>query len=587
VSDAGMLAVERRDAALPLPIIAMMLFGTASACGGETIAPAIDSTAIMDSGADSESPAEVLDDAYDDTGEVTEHCDDPTLEPVPWTIPADIAPGPFFTGAVKPFVLPTWQGEVAYADLRKGCSSIVFLVHFPGYNDALFDTDPAPLVTDARADNHFVIVSDAEDPSEREAALMRFGTRLDGALRARIADPVARAERQRRFHFATVRARAMDGGPGEHLRAWLAWAATPEAQVDLGDRGMAPPPPPQVFGIRPDHRFDPGDALLTAVGAGDSVGMAAWLGHHYAWRQRLEVARREGQRVELHDATTTARRLRLDGIVPDSDSVYWDRVFVDIDITCNENNPFACSEWDRLAHVYLCTSEDCVERDEIARWVTPYWRRGEQAYRFDVSMFSRDFRPGENVRLEIELGPEWERATPWHVAVGVVVVRDETAAEPPRGRIRLLGGGTFDASWNDRTVGVTTPVEASRFAVLATISGHGQQEGTGCAEWCDHRHRLRIDDIEVAMLAHEGAAVGSAFGCARLAADGVLPGQWGNWPQTRAWWCPGLVVTPRFVRLDGPLKAGSTHVVSLESTLGSDTPPPGGDIAMSSWLLWW
>ena len=67
---------------------------------------------------------------------------------------------------------------------------------------------------------------------------------------------------------------------------------------------------------------------------------------------------------------------------------------------------------------------------------------------------------------------------------------------------------------------------------MGIVSGHGQTDGDHCAEWCDHEHTFTVGGTEH-VVASDGQA-GVPRGRAARAAEGVVPGQWGNWAPSRA-----------------------------------------------------
>ena len=67
--------------------------------------------------------------------------------------------------------------------------------------------------------------------------------------------------------------------------------------------------------------------------------------------------------------------------------------------------------------------------------------------------------------------------------------------------------------------------------------------------------------------------------------EGVVPGQWGNWSQSRAGWCPGLPVET--VRFDI-----TSQVTLIENTVTYEASfnggeLRGGDIAKNTYIVWY
>ena len=292
--------------------------------------------------------------------------------------------------------------------------------------------------------------------------------------------------------------------------------------------------------------------------------------------------------VSLLDETTTGRVFTREVTLPDASAMAaFDSLEVDVEIICDERNPFACSEWDRIADIQLCADgAACTERREIARWITPYCRRGRQHWAIDASPFLALLRAGGATSFFVELGPEWERATEWTARVSLRL-RTRGGEARAMGAEPAFRGGAFGATYNDRMpVSFTPPAEATRVELVTILSGHGQESGNNCAEWCDHRHTFSVNGAALPAIAHEGPSIGSARGCAALASEGVLPGQWGNWAQSRAYWCPGLPVEAGRTDITSMVRLGEVNELTYAGSFGTSAPA-GGDIALSSYVVWY
>lgn len=517
---------------------------------------------------------------------------DPSAEPArPGSLAAD-------------FDVETLAGRFHLAERWDGCSSVVVFVHFPGITDALWRSDTSLLFTEGHDHVDYLFVSDSSDPEQRVTDLLVAERSIEAALKTVVRDEPTRQRWRQQIHYVTGRARELDGGLGDYVRSELAFGQTEESRVDLGDRGVVGLPAPVVFGIDRHQRFDPGDSLAPAVGLSETLSMAAFLPRFYAFRKLSADARAAEtvNRFHLYDAVTTSRTLDVNWLPPEGlmierlDSqdtsgeapprVPATRAYFDIEVTCDERNPFACSEWDRIANVFLCTTSDCAETLELGRWITPYWRRGLQRYRLELThLIPLIAAPS---KLRIVLGPDWERPTPWHIRASIHLAHDP-GHTPPRGIIPLFASSPFDDTYSRDQV-IAIPTEATRVELHALISGHGQTPEDNCAEWCDHRHHIEIDGAPITSFDHAAPglpAIGEPRGCAQQADRGVIPGQWGNWAQQRAYWCPGLPVDWQVRDLTPHLTAGQEHGFTLSGTLGPSTPPRGGDIALTSYLVWY
>ena len=94
---------------------------------------------------------------------------------------------------------------------------------------------------------------------------------------------------------------------------------------------------------------------------------------------------------------------------------------IEIQVHCPAMNPFACSEWDRIGRIELCRDLECTQKDEIARWITPYWRRGTRRWFLDVSPFLA-LLSQPNVQLQ---QPVPEAGSPGDSSAGVAGMPDD------------------------------------------------------------------------------------------------------------------------------------------------------------------
>jgi hypothetical protein len=520
-------------------------------------------------------------------------CDELELSRVPFRASGG---GTRFGEVAGDFTVQTLGAPFHLAERWSGCESYVFFAYFPDrQSDALFGSAPDTLVLESPRNVRYFFLTDEPDVGARRARMEALSARFEEGLALWVEDPALRDSWRERFHFVTDRATEVEGSVGAHLRDYMAYRATPESIVDLGERGRAPAPLPNVFGIDRAQTWDPGGSLSPSVGAAPAFRMGAYLAPFFDYRAALD-ARLDAEPatvVTLLDERTTGRIFRPEVTLPDAAAMAThDHLEVDVEITCDERNPFACSEWDRIAWVFLCTgtsadpAERCAERLEIARWITPYWRRGRQRWTIDATPFLGLMRAGGARTFFVELGPEWERATEW---VAQVSLRFSTRGGAPRatGAVRAFTGGAFDASYNEREpFRFTPPAEATRVELVTILSGHGQTSGDNCAEWCDHRHQMTVNGSTLPLIRHEGERIGSDRGCATRASEGVVPGQWGNWAQARAYWCPGLPVEARRDDITARVTRGSENELTYQAFF-RDGAPRGGDVALSAYVVWY
>lgn len=560
---------------------------------------ACDPPAAMDAGIDAGGDDVFTDmDTGTDAGERgPDVCDELSLPRAPLSTSTGID----FGDVAGDFTVQTLDGPWHYATDRSGCESYVFLTYFPDLRasptgtwigDTVWDSVPDGLMTLGARNVQYFYVSYEEDAAARQARMEAMRTTLEESLDFNFAaDEAQQTFWRSHFHFVTDRVTEIDGSVGEHVTDYFAYVVSPDSRVDVGDgRGLAGPPLPFFFGIDRHQRFHAGDDLSPYVGGTPSHRMASWAGHYYNHLFELDarLAADGATVVPILDAErTTTRIFNREVTLPDATAMAaFDHLEVEIGITCDARNPFACSEWDRIADVQVCLDETCTDRRELARWITPYWRRGPQHWTIDATPLLPLLAAGGATRFYVETGPEWERATEY---VGTVALRFSTLEDAPHpaGAVRIYTGGPFVAAYNDREpVMVDIPAEATRVELVTILSGHGQTAPSQCAEWCDHRHLFTVNDTDLPVIRHDGT-VGSDLGCAAHAADGVPPNQLGNWAPERAYWCPGLPVDARRDDITALVTPGEAATLDYRALYGGVGVPPTGDIALSAYVVWY
>ncbi len=564
------------------PHLALLALALA-ACDPEAPAPSDAATLEPDGGP---SPDAGGPDAAIDHGAL---CDELSLPRVPMREGTGLDVG----DVAGDFTLETLSGPFHLAANWSGCESYVFFTYFPGASgDALFGSLFNGALLRGPRNVHYFFSSTEETIEARTDRALGLADQLEQAFDALAVTDDDRAFWRDHLHFVTDRATEIDGSPGAYLREYLRFAATPEANIDLGDRGVAGMIYPFVFAIDREQTWDSGDDLSPSVGQRPSFAMAPYLPRFYNYRFALErrLADEVGTRVVplLDHERTTGRVFTRTVTLPDASAMAaFDTLELDVEITCEARNLFACSEWDRIANIALCADGPaCTERRELGRWITPYWRRGRQHYLLDASALLGLLRGGGEASFRVELGPEWERPTEW---LASVALRLRTAGDAPRaaGAVLAFTGGTFDATYNDREpFHVAIPASATRVELVTLLSGHGQAEGNNCAEWCDHRHTFSVNGTALPTLRHTGALIGSAKGCAEMADRGVIPGQAGNWAPTRAYWCPGMALDPHREDITALITPGEEATITYEGAFQTSAPA-GGDIALSAYVVWY
>ena len=508
-------------------------------------------------------------------------------------------PGIMFGDVAGDFTVTELDGSSwSFRENFTGCESYVFVSYFPPDLDApigigrvttggsIFASPVDEVVENTPLNSHFFFISDETNADTRRRRMDLVRGRLEEAIAAR---PEAERDAQwRRFHLVTDQASQIEGSVGAFLRDYLSWRHTPASFVDLGDRGSAPSPAPYFFGIDRFQRWDAGGSPAQFVGGSPHLRMASYLPLFY--EQKSDVAdQAEAPATErvLLDQPVTDRIFVETVQLPDAETMAgFDTMAFDVMVNCKERNVFACSEWDRIARISVCETEACERHQEVVRWITPYWRRGDRRWIMDASALLGLVGDGGPQTFRIEMGPGWERKTERSVRIALRL-SNEGKDERAVGAVRIAGGGTFDASYNEREpVPFEVPADATRVELVSILSGHGQDATTNCAEWCDHRHRYTINDQALPVV-RSRPGIGSIDGCATAAADGASPGQFGNWAPQRAYWCPGVPVEHIRQDITQLVTLGAENQFDYTATLGANGAPGGGNISSSVYVVWY
>ncbi len=516
-------------------------------------------------------------------------CDELGLARVPFTAQGT---GYAFGDIAGDFSVTTLAGSWVLSQEWTGCESYTFLNYLPDeattFEEELWGSDPSVFV-DTPLNAHFFFLVTLGQESARVGQLEVVKTQIDAAIAASTTDDEERDKQRRRFHYVTDPPVRIAGSVSEFIQDYNSYRADRDNYADLGNRGFAPPPAAHAFAIDRDQRWDSGGNLNQTVGSPPSFQMASFLpgffDHKAALRDR--VAAESGvETYVLVDETVTERELIRDAMLPAQAAMAsYDTLEVDVTVTCRERNVFNCSEWDRIAHIFVCADETCADREELVRWITPYWRRGQRRWIMDASSLMGLVADGGQTYFQVVMGPTWERATPRDVRVAVRL-SNRGAGERATGAELAFTGGTFGPDYNTRDpFSFTPPATASRAELVVVLSGHGQEAGNNCAEWCDHRHRFSVGGTALQEIRHEGQ-IGSRDGCGPASSRGVPPGQYGNWAPERAYWCPGLPVDPIRIDITDEVTFGSANTITYEGAFRTGAPQ-GGNISLSAYVVWY
>lgn len=474
------------------------------------------------------------------------------------------------------FTVQTLDGPWTLSEQWSGCESYVFFNYFEsGYGDGLWGTAPDELFSMGPRNVHYFFTSYETDPAAARARVEGVRDALEEGFDFLSVPEEERRFWRARFHFVVEPLQTVGGSIG---------------QLVSGTRSVL-----FGFAITRQQRFDPVGVLseLRSGGWAPNLRMARYLGPYYDYLHDLD-ARLEADTDAtvlpiLEETEVTERILDRTVTLPDAATMAgFDEMQIDLEVICRADNLGDCSEWDRIGSIQLCVASDCAERDEIARWITPYARNGRRRWILDVTPFLGLVQDGGERTIRVAMGPPWEEPTVRDVNVRLRLAT-RGADDRPFAVQRAFRGGAWNADYNTREpVTFTPPAGATRVELVSIISGHGQGGGTNCAEWCDHVHDFALNGGAPHTVSFPGEA-GTRDGCADRTGEGVVPAQAGNWAPLRAGWCPGLPVPTRRMDLTSELDLGAESSLTYTSSYRGGEPPGGENVMvdLSSYLVFY
>ncbi len=492
-------------------------------------------------------------------------CDELGLEREPYQTGGAAEMG----GLAGDFTVQTTDGPWVFSEERTGCESYVFVSYgATDYGNGLWASVPDGLYLEGPRNAHYFIGTYEADPGAITARLETMQTALNEGFEFHSIPEDEREFWREHIHFVNQPMNEIGGSVGELL------TATPLFAMAI-DRAQ---------------HFDPLGSLFEVRGGGfmPNIGMAAYGPHWFNYLYDLEVGLDGADAMVLPlmpGETLTDRIIERSVTLPDASTMAgFDTLELDVQVHCFLD-PAGCSEWDRIAHIFLCTADGedaCAETRELVRWITPYSRPGRRRWVMDASSLLPLMSEGGDQTFRIVMGPEWEEATEREITISLRLA--DRRDEQPLAAELAFTGGNFDATYNEgREPFVTTiPSGATKVELVAIISGHGQTDGDNCAEWCNHVHTFTANGTEH-VLDFEGQA-GQAKGCAERSAEGVVPGQWGNWAPLRAGWCPGLPVEMLRIDVTDDVTPGEEATFTYAGGFDGGEPR-GGTMSLSAYVV--
>lgn len=489
-------------------------------------------------------------------------CDDPVaFSPGPYGIsPYEVAP---------PFTLPTTDGVFDFETSWTGCDSHFFIQHAAGYaySEGLWKSNPRWLFEESPPNARFFFLS-FDSTAEADVGAMQAS--VEAALEK--LPPAEATWWAGRIHFVPVPARQIEGFVGDVLRA----------------RGYF------AFAIDRFQRMREVGLLMNI--AWDSVNpQLMYLANEV---RAYNFEREREARLEAETATllTVFDRVVTQGhqnyaqvAFPDSFAMSrYDSLEVDLFMDCGD--PASC-EWDYLAHLYLCDTEDPERCDtEIARWVTTYGRDGRWVT--DISPMLAFVQDGGVRRLRFDSSSQSYLTT-----MRLRLLNRGKGMRPVQALPLFRGSAAFDLAYNSlwAPIEFNVPEGTQRVEIAALITGHGfGHDQANCAEFCNHTHHFRVNEGPDRVKEHPMA--GTLFGCQDQVPDGVVPNQYGTWSLGRGGWCPGFDVRWWVIDISGDVVPGQTQTVTYRALYQGQEydpkpiPQPTGfpaRIEITSYVVFW
>lgn len=319
------------------------------------------------------------------------------------------------------------------------------------------------------------------------------------------------------------------------------------------------------------------------------LAMAGYVPRYYNYAYDLDehlAAEADVTVVPLLDGEAVTENHQVySATFPDAQAMAgFDTLEIDVRATCGPSPQDDCGEWDYSAYLRLCANEDCSETHEIARYITPYSRPGTRRWIIEATPFLGLLREGGE--QSFKFGMYWNMNPNTMDLSFRLSDRGHDTAPTEVVPVFSSNGDAFDDTYNERWTPqtFTPPADAAKVELVAIVSGHGQDDGNNCAEWCNHQHQFTVNDATPHKLDYPGEA-GQPLGCAEKVDEGVVPGQWGNWAPGRAAWCPGLPVQPWVVDITDEVELGGSNTLGYEGLFDGDAPA-GGSIRLDAYLVY-
>jgi hypothetical protein len=518
------------------------------------------------------------DDGGGDTGVGEEElCDDGTT-PIPFDASASWSDMDNLAGDLT---VETTEGEWTLSDHWTGCDSYLFLNLYNSsgytYTDELLGSDLEEWLEASPRDVHYFFLSYEQTSSAILDDVEEAADQVEDALED--LDKELAEHWRDRIHFVTETAWTA-GGLGTVLQNYGLWHVGIDRYQYLREVGLM---------YDAASSFNP---------------YALWLWGKEAEYYNFVVARDEAMAAEedvtvlrafdaeyLSDGSWSGTRGSATVTFPDAKTMAtFDTMELDLTMECTGHpEPEYCGEWDYLVYAYLCDADDpATEEDEstscpeLGRFITTYARPGRWV--LDVTPYLAWLQDGGDRTVQF-----------WTVQ-GYDITLDirlsnRGVGDRPYEIEYLWSGGTLNDQYNTNheALVITPPEDATRAAIVATISGHGySSDAEYCGEFCNHENHFTVNGGSTYTKDHPEAS--TAHGCAETVSEGTVPNQWGTWVYGRGGWCPGLQVDQWVQDITADLTFGEENTLEYSVTIDGVEPydtSTDGRIDMTSYIVYY
>jgi hypothetical protein len=261
-----------------------------------------------------------------------------------------------------------------------------------------------------------------------------------------------------------------------------------------------------------------------------------------------------------------------DFALPDAGTLAaFDTMEIEVSMQCPNQDlpePGNCGAWDYLAYLFVQDPSD-ETWIELGRFITTYHR--EAHWVLDVTPMLVHLLDGGTRHFR------WDGGGQSTLTWLSLRFSNQGKGYYPRQIVPL-----FDGGMSGQSLSVPIPATAVRAELFAFLTGHGNNE-FGCAEFCNHRHRITVGATPYL---REHNSIGENEGCIAEIEDQMSPNQWGTWWFGRGGWCPGQLVEPWWEDVSADAPAGQDATFAYERlNLPFEDVNGGGNVLLNSMLV--